>query len=71
VTTPSRNPFKYLPYTPAQIRKALTGALAAGVPLLAVDLADLHLSRVEGGALVGAMLLGGFAVFKVKNAPSD
>lgn len=67
---PSRNPLKYLPYTLPEIRKAITGALAAGIPLLATDLADMHLSRAEGGALVGAMLLGGYAVFKVKNRPS-
>lgn len=60
-----------MPFKLSEIRKALVGALAAGVPLLAVDLADLHLSRGEAGALVGAVLLGGYAVFKVKNTPAE
>lgn len=57
-------------YRPAQIRKAIAGGLAGAVPLFAVDIADLHLSRLEAGGLVGAFVLGALAVFKVKNAPS-
>lgn len=55
-------------YQPSQIRKAIAGGLAGAVPLFAVDIADLHLSRLEAGGLVGAFALGAYAVFKVKNA---
>lgn len=66
----SRNPLNYLPFSLGEIRKAIVGGLAAGVPLLAADLSDMHLSRPEAGALVGAVLLGGYAVFKIKNKPA-
>jgi hypothetical protein len=59
---------KIFGYRPAQIRKAIAGGLAGAVPLFAVDIADLHISRLEAGGLVGAFALGAYAVFKVKNA---
>jgi len=61
---------KILGYRPAQIRKAIAGGLAGAVPLFAVDIADLHLSRLEAGGLIGAFVLGAVAVFGIRNAPT-
>jgi len=54
-------------YELREVRKALAGGIAAVLPLLAADLADLHISRPEGGGLVGAFILGAGVVFKIKN----
>lgn len=59
---------KILGYQPSQVRKAIAGGLAGAVPLFAVDVADLHISRLEGGGLLGAFALGAYAVFKIRNA---
>lgn len=62
---------KILGYRPAQIRKSIAGGLAGAVPLFAVDVADLHISRGEAGGLIGAFVLGAVAVFGIRNAPTS
>lgn len=57
-------------YQPRQIRKAIAAGTAPVVPLLAVDLLDLHLTRPELGGLVAAALTGFGVVFGIKNKPA-
>lgn len=53
-------------YRPGQIRKAIAAGLAPAVPLLAVAVVDLHVSRGEAGGLLGAMVTGFAVVFGIK-----
>lgn len=63
---------KIFGYRPGQIRKAIAAGLAPAVPLFAIDVLDLHISRVEAGGLVGAMVTGFAVVFGIKaNDPGD
>lgn len=59
-----------LGYQPRQIRKAIAGGLAPVVPLLAIAVTDLHISRAEAGGILGAAITGFAAVFIVKNHPA-
>jgi hypothetical protein len=55
-------------YPLKEVRKAIAGGLAGAIPLFAVDIVDLHISRLEAGGLIGAFALGALAVFHIRNA---
>lgn len=67
----------FLGYRPAQIRKAIAGAIAgatgAAVAVLGTAVIDLHIDQGELGAAASAAVVAGLAgftaVFKTTNGP--
>lgn len=53
----------------ARVRKALAAGAAAGLTAVAQAVATNGLAHVNWGVVAGAVLVAGFGVFKIKNAP--
>jgi hypothetical protein len=54
----------------SKIRKAIAAALVAFLAVLPLALADGSLNHVEIVNLVGAVVVAGYAVFKIPNEPA-
>lgn len=54
----------------ARIRKALAAGAAAGLAAIGQAAATNGLAHINWGVVAGAVLVAGYGVFKIKNAPA-
>jgi hypothetical protein len=54
----------------SKIRKALAAGVAAGLAVVAQAAATDGLAHINWGVVAGAVVVAGYGVFKIKNAPA-